>query len=303
MKLFTQTNWQLTILSENWFSLEKEMQKLTENNLNTIFWLEFIATELTLHNFRIDTLAYDQENKSFIIIEYKKWSSWSVIDQWYAYLSLMLNNKADFVQQLSVKHNKVLSNKDINREASKVIFIANGFTNYQTESINFKDLPIALWEMKQYWNNIIYNPIQAKNTLESIKTIEKWNNAINVVTREIVTYDESSHLKWKPENIVNLYYQIKDFLLSLYDFDIVYNQNYLVFKRNNKNFVSIDISKNSIKSWIYCPYWSLEDKYWLIRDVTNVWNYWGAHNEVKLISDDNLLKYFDLIKQAFTYIG
>ena len=56
-----------------------------------------MKSEFTLHNFRIDTLAFDEESKSFVIIEYKKDKSFSVVDQGYAYLSLMLNNKADFI--------------------------------------------------------------------------------------------------------------------------------------------------------------------------------------------------------------
>jgi hypothetical protein len=48
------------------------MQKLTENNLDSIFGLEFIATEFQLHNLRIDTLAFDNETNSFVIIEYKR---------------------------------------------------------------------------------------------------------------------------------------------------------------------------------------------------------------------------------------
>jgi hypothetical protein len=48
------------------------MQKLTENNLDSIFGLEFIATEFQLYNLRIDTLAFDNETNSFVIIEYKR---------------------------------------------------------------------------------------------------------------------------------------------------------------------------------------------------------------------------------------
>jgi hypothetical protein len=50
---------------------EKEIQTTVENNLHTIFELEFIATEFSVSNYRLDTLAYDKENNSFVIIEYK----------------------------------------------------------------------------------------------------------------------------------------------------------------------------------------------------------------------------------------
>jgi hypothetical protein len=131
MQLFKNTSWKLTYIHENSFDLEKDLQKLTEENLELIFWLKFIATEFSLHEFRIDTLAYDEENKSFVIIEYKKGSSLSVIDQWYTYLGLMLDNQAHFVLEYNQKSGKNYSVRDFNREWSRVMFVANGFTAYQ----------------------------------------------------------------------------------------------------------------------------------------------------------------------------
>jgi RecB family endonuclease NucS len=57
------------------------MQKITEDNLESVFGLEFIKTEFQLNNLRIDTLAFDNESNSFVIIEYKRGNSYSVIDQ------------------------------------------------------------------------------------------------------------------------------------------------------------------------------------------------------------------------------
>ena len=42
---------------------------------------ELIKSEFALNNLRIDTLAYDNENSSFVIIEYKRDRNFSVIDQ------------------------------------------------------------------------------------------------------------------------------------------------------------------------------------------------------------------------------
>ncbi len=61
------------------------------------FWFDFVKSEFQLNDLRMDTLAFDKETKSFVIVEYKKSSTFSVIDQGYAYLALLLNNKADFI--------------------------------------------------------------------------------------------------------------------------------------------------------------------------------------------------------------
>ena len=77
--------------------MERDIQKITENNVATIFGFEFVCSEYQLQNLRIDTLAFDKENKSFVVIEYKRDRNQSVIEQGFSYLALMLNNKADFI--------------------------------------------------------------------------------------------------------------------------------------------------------------------------------------------------------------
>jgi RecB family endonuclease NucS len=104
---------QLNHIKETSFKLEREIQKLTENNLSTVLKLEFIRSEFPLNDFRIDTLAYDQEAKAFVIIEYKRDKTFSVIDQGYAYLSLMLNNKADFILEYNECQNQTLKRNDV----------------------------------------------------------------------------------------------------------------------------------------------------------------------------------------------
>ena len=142
MPLFKKTSNKLFIIQEKNIDLEKTVQKLTESNLGNIFSLEFVSTEFALHNFRIDTLAFDNENNSFIIIEYKRDRSFSIIDQRYAYLALMLNNKADFILEYNEKTKNNLKRDDVDWSQSRVIFVANSFTTYQMNAINFKDLPI-----------------------------------------------------------------------------------------------------------------------------------------------------------------
>ena len=164
----------LELVKEKHFKYEKEIQQLVESNLKTLLNLKFIKSEFALNNFRIDTLAFDTEAKSFVIIEFKRDKTFSVVDQGYAYLSLMLNNKADFILEYNESQDQMLKRNDIDWSQSKVIFISPNFTNYQKEAINFKDLPIELWEIKHFENEtILFEQIQKTNAIESIKTISK----------------------------------------------------------------------------------------------------------------------------------
>jgi len=153
-------NRKLACINENLFKLEKELQKICEENLEIIFGFDLIKSEYTLHNFRIDTLAFDNQSKSFVIIEYKKDRSFSVVDQGYAHLSLLLNNKADFILEYNENCGDQLKRNEIDWSQSKVIFVSQSFTPHQIESINFKDLPIELWEVKRYRNDtILFNQL------------------------------------------------------------------------------------------------------------------------------------------------
>jgi RecB family endonuclease NucS len=86
----------------------KNIQGIVENNMQTIFGIEFVASKFELNNLRVDTLGYDKESNSFVIIEYKPDKSFSVIDQGYAYLALFLNNKAEFILLYKEKNNNLL---------------------------------------------------------------------------------------------------------------------------------------------------------------------------------------------------
>jgi hypothetical protein len=170
MPIFQIQKENLEIIKEKKIGFESELQSLTEKNLDKIFGLDFVATEFRIKNFRIDTLSFDEETKSFVIIEYKRDRSFSVIDQGYAYLGLMINNKADFILEYNEKMKQKLSRDDIDWSQSRVLFLANDFTPYQRAAVNFKDLPIELWEVKNYEKGLIlFNQIESAEAGESIK--------------------------------------------------------------------------------------------------------------------------------------
>lgn len=110
----------LDFIKELPFKFEKEIQTLVEKNLKSLLHLDFIRSEFALNGFRIDTLAFDIETKSFIIIEYKRDKNFSVIDQGYAYLSLMLNNKADFILEFNESQQTTLKRTDVDGHNQKL---------------------------------------------------------------------------------------------------------------------------------------------------------------------------------------
>ena len=137
MKLYNITKDKLNLVETKQFPLERDIQNLIQKNTLELFNVEFVESELTVGKYRIDTLCYDEENNSFVIVEYKKGDSYSVIDQGYTYLQLLLNNKSDFLLTLSKHFNRVLDVKDIDWSQSKIVFISQSFNKFQKDSVNF----------------------------------------------------------------------------------------------------------------------------------------------------------------------
>ena len=282
------------------FRNEKEIQRLTEQNLKEIFGLEFVKSEVSLGNLRIDTLAFDNEPKSFVIIEYKKDKNFSVIDQGYAYLALLLNNKADFILEYNECKNKSLKRDDVDWSQSKVIFISPQFTKYQRQAINFKDLPIELWEVNKYENNtILFNQLKSPETSESITKVSPKSDIVQKVSREIKVYTEEDHLQGMPEDIISTYEELKERILNLGDnIEIRPRKQYIGFIANT-NFVDIHPQKSQIKIWINLVKGELEDPKNLARDVSKI-GHWGNGDYEIIIRPNSDLDYLmTLIKQSY----
>lgn len=143
-------------IKEKPFKLERDIQRMFETNMSEIMGLEMIKSEFTIKDRRIDTLAFDPQSKSFVIIEYKRERNSSVIDQGFTYLSLMLQNQADFILEYNETQAGNLKRNDVDWSQTKVVFVSQGFTPNQREAVNFKDLSIELWEVKRYENDSVF---------------------------------------------------------------------------------------------------------------------------------------------------
>lgn len=299
MALFKiENNERLENIREQPFKLEKDIQSLTEKNLKSIFGLDFVKSEFSLNNFRIDTLAFDKDAGTFVIIEYKRDKNFSVIDQGYAYLSLMLNNKADFILEFNENSKETLKRNDVDWSQSRVIFISPSFTTYQKEAINFKDLPIELWEIKRYDNQTVnYNQIKTSGAQESVKTISRQDEAIEKVTKEIKVYTEDEHLEKGTEETKELYETFKSAILNLDELEVKPKKKYIAFV-SGSNVVDIHIQKNALKMWLNLQQGDLDDPKELARDVSSVGHWGNGDYEIVMRTDEEMEYILSLIKQS-----
>lgn len=300
MALYTNQTGKLKEVKEKPFKLEKDIQKVFEENLSAIMGLVLVKSEFTIKNKRIDTLAYDPQACAFIIIEYKRDKNISVVDQGFTYLSLMLENKADFIVEYNESLRQNMKREDVDWSQTRVAFVSTNFTENQVHATNFKDIAIELWEVKQFENDtIIINPIKKSNAAESIKPLTQNKEALKKVTEEIKVYTEEEHIQKTTELIAELYQKFRQGVIQLADdIEIKPKKMEIGFRKDSKVFTDICILKNSLKIWINLKKGKLDDPKQLAEDVSEKGHWGNGDYQIQVETDKDLEYIMSLIKQA-----
>lgn len=287
MTLFKNQNEKISIVKDMPFSLEKDLQKLTEKNIKEIFGLEFVSSEFQHNDLRIDTLAYDRNLNTFVVLEYKREKSFSVIDQGFAYLSLILNNQAEFVLEFNKKFEEKRGKADFDWSQMKVLFLTRSFTAHQLEAINFKDLPIELWEVTRYEGDLIqYSQIKKSGAKASIESLGINNNDVKNVSREVKSYSEEDYLNSKPDGIGKKLFELLKEKVLVVDSSIVMNPT--------KSYISFQLP-NNWRNIFYCHVYGSKLKIDFTRSEPKDFN----DPEKKVIYNENSIKHYG---QHISYI-
>jgi predicted transport protein len=261
--------------------------------------LTLVRSEFSIKNKRIDTLAFDELTKAFIIIEVKRDKNSSVVDQGFSYLKLMLENKADFIIEYNERLNKSLQRNDVDWGQTRVVFVSTSFTDNQIEATDFKDIAIELWEVKRYNNDTVaITPIKKSKSAESVKPITQQKPEYKAIADEINVYTEDDLINKGSDETKELYAKFREAILNLADgIQVVPTKLYIAFRKDG-NLVCMDIQKKQIRMWIGAKQGTLDDAKGLARDVTNV-GHWGTGDYEVAVTNDNDLEYImSLIKQV-----
>ncbi len=290
----------LEALKETPFKRERELQNIFEANLPRIMGLTLVKSEFTIKNKRIDTLAFDQESNAFVIIEYKRDKNSSVVDQGFTYLSLMLQNKADFILEYNEQNQtKPLSRNNIDWSQSRVVFVSSDFTENQIEATNFKDIAIELYEVKRYGDHLLIVPVKKDRAAESVKPITQKNKEYKSVADEIKVYTEENLLSNKSDEVISLYEKYRAAIINLTgDVEVKPQKWYVAFKKERRNFCYIEIQKIGLKMTINVKKGDLDDPKGIARDVSGIGHLGNGDYEIKIPDDRNLEYVMSLVRQS-----
>ncbi len=210
MAIFTIKSKSLIELKSRTFATERELQELVDENLYQIFGLEFIRREFGGQGLSIDTIAYDPEIKSPVLIEYKKDTYQSVIDQGLAYLHWLLTHRGDYLVALESK----LGKRDVDWSQPRVIFIAKRFNTHQIYASGFRNAPFELYRYDLGDNVFVIEPVETPKSDVSITSVLRIKEA-EEVSKTVTTYTLQDHLNKANDQIKLLFEKLQKLVFAL----------------------------------------------------------------------------------------
>ncbi len=287
------------LLKQSNFKLEKDIQSFVEKHIPDILGeeYEFVCTEFSVGNFRIDTLAFNKETKSFILIEDKKVENKSLVDQGLTYLKLLKDRRADFI----LKYNEIKKTNyninDIDISQSKVIFFSPYYNKYQIYSSDYQNIPFDLYKITKYEDDIV--------DIEKIEKTskEKFNNEIfKELTKEdkneIKVYTEEDHLARACEALKETYEALKDKILELGDIDIDVKKVYIAFK-GRRNIVDIEVMQKKLIAFINVKKGTLNDPMNILSDISNIGHHGNGDYSFDIYKQDDIDMIIPFIKKSY----
>lgn len=311
MAIFELRNNKVHRIKPTEFKLEKDLQSLVEQNLETFFNCRFIATEFTtgnLHSGRIDTLAISEDNNP-VIIEYKKVASSELINQSLYYLHWITDHKGDY--QVAV--NKALKdNIEVDWSEIRVICIAPEFKKYDLHAVQVMGSNIELWQYKIFENGIISIDEVFRKTGATTHTttdnegkdpvmVEAGKKA--AITRKTATYTIEEHISRVNKDLVELQAEIREYIVNL-DSSVVETpkQNYIAYK-TSQNFACLESQRKKMMLFLKVNPDELETMPHQARDVRNIGHFGTGDLEFTIKNSEDFEIAKHLIDLSLKNIG
>lgn len=330
IKLFRLQQGQAVELQGSASDLEKPLQTLIENNLDTLLGIRFLASEYSTgktHGGRIDSLGLD-ENNCPVILEYKRSVSENVINQGLFYLDWLMDHQAEFKLLAREKFGDAVMTS-IDWSAPRLICIAGDFTKYDGHAVQQINRNIELIRYRMFGNELLLLELaNASNAASTAKTQSGSSRAqtasglkpadtMQAATQPIAQSpaqasaqtpgpaargSDKSYAEWLedlPPNLRELLTSLEDYIQSLGD-DVQRKELklYVAFKRL-KNFATIVPQKNRLLLRLHLNPDEFDPLPPNARDVRNI-GAWGTGNlELSLTVQNDLDAVKALIQLAY----
>lgn len=314
MPIFDISGNKLSSVEQKNFLLEKDLQSLVENNLETVFNCRFVASEFSTgaqHAGRIDTLALSEEDNP-VIIEYKKVESSELINQSLFYLHWIQDHKGDF--EIAVQ--KRLGNGiKVDWSDVRVICIAPNYKKYDLHAVQVMGANIELWKYRLFANNSLYleevfHTSKAATAAASVSSDNSHKNPIMVaagkkaaLTRATGAYTFEERLEGKSSDIQGLASVVREFILGIDEsIEEVPKKHYVAYKVS-QNIVCMEVLGRNIKLFLKLKPSDIPSDTKNYRDMTSIGHYGTGDVEFTVSSELDFEPIKDFIKMAYNKVG
>lgn len=300
LKLFRIGGKSATKVNGSSMALERSLQVLIEENLETFLGVRFLASEFRTsqdHGGRMDTIGID-ENGCPVIIEYKRNTNMNVINQGLFYLDWLMNHRGDFEMIVLKKLGSEVADS-VEWRAPRLICIAGDFSRYDEYAIKQMNRNIELIRYVKFDNDLLLlEQINAASAPADAPAIEAEQDTA-VPKHKYTTV--SQYLEKADTELRALFDAVQDHLESMGD-DVQFKalRFYFAFKRI-KNFACLEIKNTDRKLLLYLKVdpANLAEEPGFLRDVRYVGHFGTGDLEVTIRSLEDLERAKPLIEQSY----
>ncbi len=277
-------------------ALERGLQRLIENNLETFFGVRFLASEFSTSDGRMDTLGLD-ENNCPVIIEYKRHASGNIINQGLFYMDWLMDHKASFELLVLNKISKDVA-YDIDWSAPRLLCVAADFTRYDEHAIKQMNRNIELIRYRKFGADLLMLDLLTATTrktqVQSSEPSQSSGSSMPLSQREHNEIIAAATGSQKER-----FEALRDFLNDLGD-DVQERplKYYVAFKRI-KNFACVQLQRSNILIFVKLD---LDEKEFIsgfTRDVSDIGHYGTGNVEIAVSSDADLERAKPLIQKSY----
>ncbi|MDT4012508.1 DUF5655 domain-containing protein [Staphylococcus simulans] len=297
IKLFDVNGDDVRELTGQSVTIEKELQTMIENHLETFLGVKFLASEYTTgkrHGGRIDTLGIDENNVP-VIIEYKRTTNENVINQGLFYLDWLLDHKGEFQMKVMQQLGRTAS-EEIDWSNPRLVCIAGNFTKYDEHAVQLIDRNIELYRYSYYDNRYLLlelvnvNTPQVKPVVQSTSHHKASHKSLFLINVELAS-----------DELTQLYDDLYNYVMSLGD-DVQFKAQkfYGAFKRI-KNFVCVEMlpKKGIILMYVRIDTTDIEWEPGFSKDMTHIGHYGTGNVALTLRNKKDLEKAKSFIEASY----
>jgi predicted transport protein len=306
IKLFHMKTNQIEELSGHSVQIEKSLQTLFENNLDTLLGIRFIVSEQStgpVHGGRIDTLGLDEDGCP-VIIEYKRAVNENVVNQGLYYLDWLMDYKRDFEWQVLKKLGQQVA-EEVDWSSPRLLCIAGDFTKYDQHAVKQINRNVELLRYRRFGSELlmielVHSPrvtkAQSVAVAASVDPTEDSNSSEKYASQRI-----SARLANAPRDVRDVYEALASFLAGLGDDVQVKELKYYVAFKRIKNFACVEVYPQArvVTAFLKIDPATVTIETSFTRDVKKIGHFGTGDLEVSMKNLDDFAKAQPLLVRAY----